>query len=701
MGNEIFVRPFWEMKETIISFVSWKEILATILYISLYLFLSIRLSQKNDSVSGKTFSIFLIVLIALSFLFFYVKPSHSIKYSNKIHEFIHSCAIPNEFIHSHTISKEITVQEAQNLRNEYHKIYPDRAIDNHYLLERDNSIKNVLAPYFNESNTVPNIVIVVVESLGADLFGINNEGLCFTPFLDSLSKHSLVWTNCLASTPRSFGAVPAITGSVPHGLKGFQFGNIPSHNSLLSVLKGNGYKTNAFYAGNFSFDRIYDYLIAQNIDFMSPFYEEYKSTKEDERDGTYWGFNDDVLFQKSVATISKRDTTKPFIDLYVTISQHEDLNLLDKQQEKEYYSRAEQIINSSSEQTKKQLQARIGKLASTLYADESVRHLIQGYKDLNLAGNTIFVITGDHSMNMNTENPLDSYHVPLIIWSPLLQQSQHFKSVVSHLDITPTLISLMENSYGMNKLEKVHWVSNGLDTSIEFNSKIHNYFLRYSREVVDGVLGQYYFSIANGSPQLYEIHDSLNLTQISDTAIEHRIAKQFQAINYVENYVYENDYITSAPIFSKKQYKTYLTKEIGKLSCVSPYKKPSIVGRNFTTIYENHMDSCQNEIKFLLQADILYTGDVWQDQFVSLILKCSGKDISLFNEDYISKYIQETSYKPNEWYSMKFTKTIHIDTPTDLDIKLYLATTHKDEVWNPEHGVHLKNIQLTILEAQH
>ena len=220
---------------------------------------------------------------------------------------------------------------------EYRKIYPDRATDNRYLLERDNAIKNVLAPYFTESDAVPNIVVLVVESLGADLFGINKDGLCFTPFLDSLSKHSLLWTNCLATTPRSFGAVPAITGSVPHGLKGFQFGNIPSHNSLLSVLKVNGFQTGAFYAGNFSFDRIYDYLIAQNIDYMSPFCEEYRSVKAEERDGTYWGFNDDVLFQKSLAVVSKRDTIKPFVDLYVTITQHEDLNLLDKQLEKEYY----------------------------------------------------------------------------------------------------------------------------------------------------------------------------------------------------------------------------------------------------------------------------------------------------------------------------------------------------------------------------
>ena len=102
----------------------------------------------------------------------------------------------------------------------------------------------------------------------------------------------------------------------------------------------------------------------------------------------------------------------------------------------------------------------------------------------------------------------------------------------------------------------------------------------------------------------------------------------------------------------------------------------------------------------MLQADMRYTGDVWQDQFVTLVLTCSGENMSIFNEDYISKYIQKRSYKPNEWNKIKFTKTISSNETMDFDLTLYLSTTHKDEVWNPEHGVYLKNIQLTILESE-
>ena len=96
---------------------------------------------------------------------------------------------------------------------------------------------------------------------------------------------------------------------------------------------------------------------------------------------------------------------------------------------------------------------------------------------------------------------------------------------------------------------------------------------------------------------------------------------------------------------------------------------------------------------------MLYTGEVWQDQFISLVLTCKGEDLSIFNEDYISKYIQKSSYKPDEWNNILFTKTISLNGLTDFDYKLYLTSTHKDDVWNPEHGVYLKNIQLTIFES--
>ena len=46
---------------------------------------------------------------------------------------------------------------------------------------------------------------------------------------------------------------------------------------------------------------------------------------------------------------------------------------------------------------------------------------------------------------------------------------------------------------------------------------------------------------------------------------------------------------------------------------------------------------------------------------------------------------------------MSFNKTIAIaDAFQCVDLSVYLRTTHKDEFWNPEHSVLLKNIKVNV-----
>ena len=197
-----------------------------------------------------------------------------------------------------------------------------------YLLFDENNLnltlsEDNLSQYFNDSDTKPNVVMIIVESLGNEWMGTNNSISPLMPFLDSLSKKSLYWKNCMSTTLRSFGAVPAITGSVPCGIRGYQFGNMPETNTLLGILKSNGYETNAFYSGEFYFDCVAEYLISQKIDYMSNFYAEYKNDN-DKTKGNYWGFHDEFLFDKSIEILN--DKKSPMFNLFITISTHDDID---------------------------------------------------------------------------------------------------------------------------------------------------------------------------------------------------------------------------------------------------------------------------------------------------------------------------------------------------------------------------------------
>ena len=328
MGNELINRPLWETLFTIKSVLNIWIILGTIALIVFFIFISLKLSKKK---LGKiVIYVTLLLMVASAPLFFIIKPNQDKYIVNKISYCIHSCFIDNENTNFNTNK----IEYDENQIERYKQIYPERKVyDYKYPLERKDDIENVLGPFFEKSNKKPNIVIIIVESLDYNLFGQNKYGYTFTPFLDSLSKHSLLWTNCLSTTPRSFGAVPAITGSVPHGFMGFQFGDIPEYNSLFSVLNNNNYATKAFYAGEFSFDKVYDYLVTQKVDYLSPFYQEFTKKESKKLDYTYWGWHDKVMFDKSMEVIEQRDKTKSNFDLFVTISQHDNNLKLNSKEE--------------------------------------------------------------------------------------------------------------------------------------------------------------------------------------------------------------------------------------------------------------------------------------------------------------------------------------------------------------------------------
>ncbi|MBQ7533043.1 MAG: sulfatase-like hydrolase/transferase [Bacteroidales bacterium] len=674
MGKEFIIRPLWETIHTVKSAVNVWVILGAVGILVLFVVLSVRISKKN--ISKLTNFIVVGVILASIPLFFVLDTDQDKIVVNKTLYCVRQC-LKGDF-------DVATADYDADIINKYLDMFPDREIiDKEYPLERLDNIGNVLGPYFKKSEVKPNVVVIVVESLGSDI-------MTFTPFLDSLSQHSLYWKNCMATTPRSFGAIPAITGSVPHGLKGFQFGDIPNHNSLFTVLAKNGYSTNAFYAGNFSFDRVYDYLLAQHIDYMSPLYEEYRADKSEEKDGTYWGYHDAVMFNKSLEIIENREVSKPAFDIFVTITQHEDLQLVDKNLQQKYYDEAKSLGSS---------QIMLGKMAATLYTDDALRHFVKSYCDIDKDGNTVFIITGDHSMNLNPSNPLDAYHVPLIIWSPLLEKHAQLEVMVSHNDITPSVLALLRENFGINTPKTVSWVSDGLDTVAGFHSNVRNYFLHYSRELKDFVWNDYYYTMSDKTNPVAHIVEGVKIEDIDNQTIASDMDEKFKTMVYVDNYVYSNNRILKHPFEERNKFDVISSVTISKeIYCASKQDKPSVDPVTTTPIYSKTFDRDLSEVKLVVSADIKYTGDVFQDAFINLVFECNGEGINkIYSSDYISKYIMERMPEADKWQKFEFSKTVSVNHSGNYELKLYLLPTHKDELWNPDHTVTLKDVKISVL----
>ena len=695
-GTDLLNRPLWEMLLTIKSVANfWTTFIAILAIVSLtYAFIKISDRKIRDFYSKTTmFLIFLSIPMILL-----LSPNQDKNIVNKIWFCLHSNITESK---SNTVSpngnyKLSQVEFNQSYIDKYKALYPNRTIINdHYPLERKDNIANVLGSYFNKVDTKPNIVFIIVESLGSDFLRSEKYGYSMTPFLDSLSRHSLLWSNCLSTTPRSAGVLPAITASVPHGSKGFQFGDIPACNSLLPILKENGYTNNVFYACPFSFDRISDYLSSQNIDYMSPFKNECNQNKDkDDFDYTSWGYHDKKMFERSSEIIGERNDNSPNLDIFITISQHDNkLVLRNKDLEKYYYDKAETLLRSMPENEYKRLKGRKGFITAFLYSDDALKDFFHSYT--KQYDNTIFIITGDHSLNINYTNPLNAYHVPLIIWSPSIKKPQHFHSVVSHNDIAPSLTALLRDNFNLDTPENIHWISDGLDTTQNFTSNAITYFMTQTNSSTNLLFNDLYYTEDNNDKKLYKVLDNLYAKAIDDAELAKAMKERMEIIQYIDNYTYTNNCISINPIIPDKKYKLIKSVNIDSVLCTSGKEKPSVSGIKNVNIHSSKIKPGYSDIKVIFTADMKYTADIHHQHFINMNIKCNNAD---WYPDVISKNIVEKDYRPDEWLRLEITKVFDLQSHNkESKLNFYLTPSEHDSQWNPDHTVLLKNINISIL----
>ncbi len=167
-----------------------------------------------------------------------------------------------------------------------------------------------------------------------------------------------------------------------------------------------------------------------------------------------------------------------------------------------------------------------------MYADESIKSFFQVYQQRTDFAHTIFIITGDHRMpEIPIEDKLDRYHVPLIIYSPLLKKSEVFTSISTHFDITPTLIKLLQKQYRLALPDTVAWMGSGLDTATAFRN-IHHYPLMQTKtDLVDFISNNYLENLEH----LYYISPNLSIEEIKKDTLFSEINNRFNQFKLKNN----------------------------------------------------------------------------------------------------------------------------------------------------------------------
>jgi cellulose synthase/poly-beta-1,6-N-acetylglucosamine synthase-like glycosyltransferase len=391
-----------------------------------------------------------------------------------------------------------------------------------------------LSPFFNKGNRPPNIVFVIVEGLGRAFSNQNAYLGSFTPFIDSLSGKSLYWENMLSTTGRTFGVLPGLLGSLPFGSNGFaELGSkMPVSTSIINIFRKQGYTTSFYYGGNASFDNMDQFLRLQGINKVndeSSFSGNQYQRLPNSPAGFSWGYDDRSVFQHFL-DLESTDTSKSRLGIILTVSTHSPFLINNASL---YQQRFEKRMDELGfdDQKKQEHRNYTKQYSSILSADDALRYFIGQYQQRPDFQNTVFIITGDHRMpEIPMSTKIDRYHVPLIIYSPLLKQTARFAAISSHFDIVPSITSWMKKSFSFPVPSLNNWMGTGLDTARSLRN-IHAIPLKMTKpDLIDYVRGMY---MINGD-DLYKISSNLQLDPVNDDAIKASLKAgfdQFKARN--------------------------------------------------------------------------------------------------------------------------------------------------------------------------
>ena len=338
-------------------------------------------------------------------------------------------------------------------------------LDKDYPFWKKEDTPDFLGPLLTKSDKTPNLVLIVMEGFGHAYTSHDGYIGNFAPFLDSLSGKGLVWDQALSSSGRTFGALPTLTGSLPFGQSGFlEIDKTPPHFNLFNVLKKNGFTTGFYYGGQGQFDkmdRFVKFSGADNLIDQTSFSKGY--SKLPSKNGESWGYEDQAVFSKMLDTQPVQN--RPYFNTVFTLSTHSPFLI----NSAGYYGKKFNAALKSPKLNKQQrdLAAEHKKqLTAMLNADDALRELFANYRKRADFANTIFVITGDHSMpEVILQSKIDRFRVPLVIYSDMVKQPKRFNSMVSHFDVAPTLLAYYRNNYNLSTPKTVAWIGDGLKGS--------------------------------------------------------------------------------------------------------------------------------------------------------------------------------------------------------------------------------------------
>ena len=351
----------------------------------------------------------------------------------------------------------------------------------------------------------PNLVIVMLESLG--VVGLGSEGNVAkaTSYIDQIINESAYFENFYVHKPGTAASVfSSITGLADIDNQKTASRNLRAIDQKIIFDQFDGYKKLYFLGGSANWANIRG-VFQCNINDLK-IYEEGSYISEERAD--VWGIDDYDLFKESNKVL--RDlhaTNEPFVAYIQTATNHRPFSVPEKKET--YRPFTKEDIDETT--LKESGFISLAQLNALRYLDFNVHVFLRRAKESGYYENTVFAFFGDHNTSMNQTKTfkkefdlgIQVHHVPLFIHAPKFLKPQKISNTAKLADLFPTLATIARSDHTNYTLG-----SNALDT---LNTDSFGFlYLKINGEPGLGLIqNDFYYTKTNynNSTSLYKLSD--------------------------------------------------------------------------------------------------------------------------------------------------------------------------------------------------
>ena len=382
----------------------------------------------------------------------------------------------------------------------------------------------------------PNLVIVMLESVGVVGLGSQGNLAKATPYMDSIINKSTYFENFYVHKPGTAASVfSSITGLADVDNQKTASRNLRAIDQKIIFDQFEGYKKLYFLGGSANWANIRG-VFQSNINGLK-IYEEGSYEIEDRAD--VWGIDDYDLFKESDKVFRELHTSnEPFVAYVQTATNHRPFSVPENKETFRPFT--EEDIDEDT--IKESGFISLAQLNALRYLDFNVHVFLRRAKASGYYENTVFAFFGDHNTSMNKTEAfkkefdlgIQVHHVPLFIHAPKFLEPQKINNTAKLADLFPTLATIAKSDYTNFTLG-----SNALDT-LKTDS-FGFLYLKINGEPGLGLIqNDFYFTKTNynNSTSLYKLSDE---EQIDVTDTYPNIASKMDSL--ITSYYHSTKYL--------------------------------------------------------------------------------------------------------------------------------------------------------------